>query len=36
MPSNKRISNRLIAFGLVLIALACYVGIAVRVKYGAP
>jgi hypothetical protein len=34
--TDKRRSNRLIAFGLVLVALAAYAAIVIRIKFGAP
>jgi hypothetical protein len=34
-PSRKRVSNRMIALGLAAVALAAYVAIALRIKFGA-
>jgi hypothetical protein len=35
-PGSKKVSNRLIAVGLALVAIAAYAGIALRIKYGTP
>lgn len=31
---SKKVSNRLIGLGLTLVAILCYVAIALRLKYG--